>query len=1407
MPSSCQVTFFGTDKISKGDITLKTKLFHKNTYLGLLMTFVLAFGVQDVKAIMLPSAQTEIEALSSNLEVGSSINTYSISLNSPRVRESVRITAPDGGIQFTVGGVRASSLTLTEKNADGTAQPAIQAAPGTGGVFYSGATALPASVTVGGYFTSTGRKRITITDTTPARTTDPIYTKQATVTYTFYVVKSVSPTDSISFSLTRGGTRLNSQGYITRVDGRSDFYIYSGSNDYPVTYALSSFPSTNPEPNSTTPSLYVKGVSGNIALSDLAQPISSRIRVWLDANGSSGTDISAPENYEPGITNVVTATISSDHVFKGAYIFGTPTLDITLDPTTGIPGVADVTEVDDDATSTYKFMNGTQGQSAGTITATVMDGAAAPVAIPDVLVKFDLADKTVRGGYLTDVGLVGLIVSNTNRMLTSPPSLARTLHVRTDSSMAGIATVTYEFGTIGQQRITVTTVGLSGQEVRAELAAAGVLSKNIAIDTNQRQSGTTRKFDLIAVVTDDGDPEDGEVVTFRTNNGELTRVSAAPSSGAINNVQGVVNVVTNDLGEAHVVYDLGDNTGRQEIHASIDDGTDEFQEITFVINGGAAPSVRGDDDDDDDDDDEPATTRGSLNIAVSGSGTTRTVRVTAVENGTSRNGIFVRLSVSDGATFSPTSGPTPLESTLTLPQRADTYTVTATTAADYESDSEDITVTLPGTLAITLVGDQVNGAQTIQITARNAAGALETTAVQVRLSGAGISRTVPVTGTQRVPITLPTTSGTLTASAAEYNSGSIALPARASGTTTTTTTTPTGQAGAATSIEIDGSRSRDGVLAEAMQLRVRVLDANDNGVSEVPVTFQVLAPGRGSFAGARGSGRAIRVETARNGYASTSFTPTTEGDVIVRVSANGVAVRLTFLIDVAGSTDDDDAPAPATDEDETPRTTEIDPEVHVNASNRPPMLWVDGGAIYALVGADVEKFAPSVDNALNVAVGGGKVYWTEQTGESSGTINSANLNGSGMKELKSIRAVPMGIAVDTDAEKLYWTNSRGRIQSMDADGGRINSVVEDLSGPMDIAVARGNLYWTQYDETAGEGNVGIVNPTSGNPRYISTDSDMPMSLVIGGNKVYWTERTGTDSGTINSANLNGNGAEELNDIRAVPSGIAVDEARSKLYWTNSRGRIQSADLDGSGIRKVVDGLGAPGDMVLSNSITAPVAGGTESGSETTASNKYDVNGDGTVDSKDSDALVVAVAAGITDDKYDVNGDGKVDVMDIVAVAANRDNGAAGAPSLVGNVNLSAVQIDRLQEQIDLLIATGDRSPVAIKTLIYLQQLIATARPEKTQLFANFPNPFNPETWIPYELATDTDVRITIYSAQGVVIRTLQLGQQSAGYYTDRERAAYWDGRNAFGEQVASGVYFYQLETDTMSALRKMVILK
>ena len=566
---------------------------------------------------------------------------------------------------------------------------------------------------------------------------------------------------------------------------------------------------------------------------------------------------------------------------------------------------------------------------------------------------------------------------------------------------------------------------------------------------------------------------------------------------------------------------------------------------------------------------------------------------------------------------------------------------------------------------------------------------------------------------------------------------------------------------------------------------VAVVDAHGDPIEDVRVRLRARQ-GRGTF-----SPRIPRTDAG--GRAEAIFTPTSAGRISVVATVGGVDKTVAFIVSV------EEAPEAA---DPVISSTRIDPKVLVAAANRPPMLWIDGGKIYALVGADVQEFAPGIDNALNIAIGGGKVYWTEKTGESAGTINSANLDGSGVTELTSILAVPMGIAVDAAMRKLYWTNARGRIQSANLDGSGIKNVLQNLPSPMDIVLAGGKAYWTQ----GNPGSVRFVNLKGAKDvRDISTGMDTPGSLVIGRAKVYWTEMTGESGGTINSAKLNGTGATELVSIFATPMGIAVDGPQSKLYWTNARGRIQSANLDGSKIQNVVSGLGSPGELVLSTRISVPAVTTTTKTTPTTVSYaKYDVNKDGAVDN--TDAGLVIDALGTSNAASDVNGDGAVDFLDVVLVFDNRDDNVAGAPTIVG-MKLSAVQIDIIQEQIDLLIATNDRSPAAMRVLIYLQQLLATARPEKTQLFANYPNPFNPETWIPYELATDTHVRITIYNTQGVVIRTLQFGHQSAGYYTGRDRAAYWDGRNALGEQVASGLYFYQLETDTMSSMRKMVILK
>ena len=200
----------------------------------------------------------------------------------------------------------------------------------------------------------------------------------------------------------------------------------------------------------------------------------------------------------------------------------------------------------------------------------------------------------------------------------------------------------------------------------------------------------------------------------------------------------------------------------------------------------------------------------------------------------------------------------------------------------------------------------------------------------------------------------------------------------------------------------------------------------------------------------------------------------------------------------------------------------------------------------------------------------------------------------------------------------------------------------------------------------------------------------------------------------------------------------------------------------------------------------------------------DVNDDGIVNIQD----LVVVSSNIGkrgENKADVNGDGIVDIVDLVKVAGALKN-AAAAPSLNPQTLaiFKAADVQSWLSQAQRLNLTDVGSQRGIR---FLEQLLTVLTPKETILLANYPNPFNPETWIPYQLANAGDVQIVIYDTRGITIRRLALGHQPAGYYTTRSRAAHWDGHNDLGELVATGVYFYQLQADDVSLLRKMVILK
>ena len=377
------------------------------------------------------------------------------------------------------------------------------------------------------------------------------------------------------------------------------------------------------------------------------------------------------------------------------------------------------------------------------------------------------------------------------------------------------------------------------------------------------------------------------------------------------------------------------------------------------------------------------------------------------------------------------------------------------------------------------------------------------------------------------------------------------------------------------------------------------------------------------------------------------------------------------------------------------------PVVAVEASQRPPMYWIDAaaGTLHRLIGDTVENLLPNVQNATSLAVdvAGGKLYWAEKTGDRTGRIRRVNLDGLNVKLIKDLTSVPLDIALDTVGGKLYLTNSWGKIQRLNVDGSNLQSnLITDLQNPNHLVLdaARGKVYWTEQTEKA-TGTLRRANLDGTDIQLVKELTSAPHGIAVDAvnQKLYLTNSWGK----IQRLNVDGSNFQPnlITDLES-PKGIAVDEVNRKLYWTENGG-IRCANLNGETIQNVVTGLRAPASIVLSTpAVEAPV-------------------------------------------------------------------------------------------------------PAAPATVVIV--------PDKTNLHPNYPNPFNPETWIPYQLSEPAEVTLHIYAVNGTLIRTLALGHQPAGIYHSRVRAAYWDGKNEAGETVASGIYFYTLTVGEFTATRKMLIRK
>ena len=204
----------------------------------------------------------------------------------------------------------------------------------------------------------------------------------------------------------------------------------------------------------------------------------------------------------------------------------------------------------------------------------------------------------------------------------------------------------------------------------------------------------------------------------------------------------------------------------------------------------------------------------------------------------------------------------------------------------------------------------------------------------------------------------------------------------------------------------------------------------------------------------------------------------------------------------------------------------------------------------------------------------------------------------------------------------------------------------------------------------------------------------------------------------------------------------------------------------------------------------------------------DIDGDGTVGILDM--ILVARSFGLlTASKpggsvnEDINSDGVVNISDLILVVQHIDEPISNDPA--------AAAPELIQQWIDMAWTEYDGSLAFQKGITNLENILMALMSEKTEpktvLFANYPNPFNPETWIPYQLAVPTEVVVTIQTTTGSIVRTLPLGHQSAGVYKTPNSAAYWDGKNDLGEPVTSGIYFYTLTAGDFTATRKMLIRK
>ena len=1401
-------------------------LMTRKIVLGILMTLVLAFSVQGVAEALSGLSQSGLPDDLTNQNIGTSMTvTVSATPDQANNREAVTVSVSGGGANFLVDGTVRTSHTFYEEDGDDT----------TAG-FQDGTLTVPTlTIAIRNY----GKVTVRIRDTSSVSSAD----RAPEIVRTYYAVRLTGTPRTASIRLAGISNGIN-EGYIGL--GRQLIYNGDGSH-YAVTYTIST--------GSTAE--IVEGSGANERARDYTSDTttSSAAKIYLKERTGSATVTAQVTGAEPEYQSV------------GVYVYQYATL---VTPVTVTGGASDGTATP-----------GQQIISPAAFTATVNDGAGN--GISGVPVKFEVKDKSVSGGYLLPGNAT--IVDASNKEIRNAQR-SKILYVQT--ATGGAAAIGYEVGSAGRKQ--VVTVSAVGDTDEVEVISTAAADRVISVYTNQKQSGSSSKYDLIILVEDDGVEASGVEVEFQTLKGQLTN---RPTGGSPTTAQRVEQV-TNPEGQAQVIYDAGDHTGPLEVIATVHktaneiaENTPETDEIRLIINvsgGGVTPPRR---------DPDPVRTEAALsfNLGTSIRGSEGD-EITIEARATDRDGFRVpqvpvsfTISDSDVGSLSVSSGDTNsngvARTVLTLGDEDGTITASAN---GYTNAQASITVEpAPAGLEVASGSGQTGTPGStlsspfvvrFEDTEGNPISGAQVT-FTVETGGGSLSRSTDTTDSDGEAETILTLGSVGMRNTVRANVDSAAYPGISSITFTAEA------ARGPEAVVIAGGDRQIGQIGQLLDedLSVQVVDGNDDGVSGILVRFRI-SEGRGRLA--RNSAR-----TDNNGYAEIGFTPTAHGETVVEAYSTGLTSafftittgeppddilkvsgdnqsgspgsRLAnpFVVEVVDENDDPVSDVTITFAvtagggsvsstsvttngtgraqtylrlgDEVGENTVVarvtgltavtftatsGAEVLVSAAQRPPLYWISRaeGKLHRLVDAEVENLAPNIDGILSLTVDTQNelLYWTRQTAKNKSAIQRAGLNGRGVITLQTSLTLMTSIAVDSTGTTLYWADILGKIKSRPVQGNRVTLLAQNLSSPTGLVWANEYLYW---GEATGQIRRMNLRNNRRTIETITTSAGEPVSLAVHSGRVYWTEISGNVS-QLNRVNTNGTGVEALKTLAGSRRvWLDVDGSDSKIYLTRLT-KLERRSLSGKSAKTLVESLQSPGSLVLGGTLPTgpPVVSQpsqpTQPPTQTTYS-MYDINEDGAINNTDMRLVAADInksGDAITNRRADVDGSGTVDVTDLILVLGNLDADVA-APAIDVDLKAMDVDFDRVQEQVEVLLASGDRSIAAQRALLYLQHLLALARPDETVLLANYPNPFNPETWIPYHLSESTDVRVNIYDAQGVLVRVLPLGHQTAGYYTSRSRAAYWDGLNALGERVASGIYFYQLQTDTVSPMRKMVILK